>query len=188
VGDRAASRILLAINPLYGIEILIHFPWRGFVMLGAVFLAVTGAETLYADMGHFGRRALRRAWLGLVLPALVLNYFGQEPCCSATRSPRKPLLQALPAWGLYPLVALASIATIIASQAVISGAFSITRQAIQLGYLPRPKSAHTSEDRDRAGLCAADQHRPVDRDRRPHSRLPVVGQSGRRPTASRSAA
>jgi KUP system potassium uptake protein len=139
-------RILLAINPLYGIEILIHFPWRGFVMLGAVFLAVTGAETLYADMGHFGRRALRRAWLMLVLPALVLNYFGQGALLLGNPGAlENPFFKLCPAWGLYPLVALASIATIIASQAVISGAFSITRQAIQLGYLPRLEVRHTSE-------------------------------------------
>jgi KUP system potassium uptake protein len=139
-------RILLAVNPLYGLGVLVDAPWRGFIMLGAVFLAVTGTETLYADMGHFGRRALRRAWLWLVFPALLVNYFGQgallldDPAAIAN-----PFYRLTPGWGLYPLVILASIATIIASQAVISGAFSISRQAIQLGYLPRLEVRHTSE-------------------------------------------
>jgi KUP system potassium uptake protein len=139
-------RILLALNPWHGIDLLLSAPWPGFVMLGAVFLAVTGAETLYADMGHFGRTPLRTAWLYIVLPALLLNYHGQgarlliEPDAL-----QHPFFHLAPSWGLYPLVALASIATIIASQAVISGAFSITRQAIQLGYLPRLQIRHTSE-------------------------------------------
>jgi KUP system potassium uptake protein len=138
--------VLLALNPLYGIRVVADTPWHGFVMLGAVFLAVTGTETLYADMGHFGRRALRRAWLGLVFPALVLNYFGQGALLLGNPAAlESPFYLLSPAWGLYPLVFLASIATIIASQAVISGAFSITRQAIQLGYLPRLEVRHTSE-------------------------------------------
>src|SRR5881227_2425965 len=115
-------------------------------MLGAVFLAVTGAETLYADMGHFGRRALRRAWLGLVFPALLLNYFGQGALLLGNPAAiENPFYRLAPQWGLYALVALAAIASIIASQAVITGAFSITRQAIQLGYLPRFEVRHTSE-------------------------------------------
>ncbi len=139
-------RVLLALNPLYGIAVVANAPWRGFVMLGAVFLAVTGTETLYADMGHFGRRALRRAWAGLVFPALLLNYFGQGALLLGNPAAlENPFYRLAPGWGLYPLVALASIATIIASQAVISGAFSITRQAIQLGYLPRLEVRHTSE-------------------------------------------
>src|SRR5437763_13089737 len=138
--------VLLALNPLYGIELIFNSPLRGFYMLGAVFLAVTGAETLYYDMGHFGRRALRRAWLGLVFPALVLNYFGQGAVLLGNPAAlENPFYKLSPEWGLYPLVVLASIATIIASQAVISGAFSITRQAIQLGYLPRLEVRHTSE-------------------------------------------
>ena len=115
-------------------------------MLGAVFLAVTGAETLYADMGHFGRVPMRTAWLYIVLPALLLNYYGQGALL--LRGPaamENPFYRLVPSWGLYPLVMLASVATIIASQAVISGAFSITRQAIQLGYLPRLRVLHTSE-------------------------------------------
>jgi KUP system potassium uptake protein len=140
-------RIMLALNPLYGVGLLIDAPWRGFFMLGAVFLAVTGAETLYADMGHFGRTALRRAWLWLVFPALVLNYFGQGALLLGNPGAlENPFYRLAPEWALYPLVALASIATIIASQAVISGAFSITRQAIQLGYLPRLEIRHTSEE------------------------------------------
>src|SRR5436305_5126050 len=138
--------ILLAVNPYYGLALLVRHPWQGFLMLGAVFLAVTGTETLYADMGHFGRRALRRAWLGLVFPALLLNYFGQGALLLGNPAAiENPFYRLAPEWALYPLVVLASIATIIASQAVISGAFSITHQAIQLGYLPRLAVRHTSE-------------------------------------------
>src|SRR5262252_5158794 len=138
--------ILRAINPIYGAVLLSDAPWHGFVMLGAVFLAVTGAETLYADMGHFGRRALRSAWLRLVFPALVLNYLGQGAVLLGNPAALEhPFYRLVPEWGLYPLVALATVATIIASQAVISGAFSITRQAVQLGYLPRLEVRHTSE-------------------------------------------
>jgi len=145
-GIAQQPRILLALNPLHGVELLVAAPWRGFIMLGAVFLAVTGAETLYADMGHFGRRALRRAWLCLVFPALVINYFGQGALLLGHPDAlENPFYKLSPEWGLYPLVILASVATIIASQAVISGAFSITRQAIQLGYLPRLEVRHTSE-------------------------------------------
>jgi KUP system potassium uptake protein len=140
-------RILLALDPRYGIAALIHAPWRGFAMLGAVFLAVTGTETLYADMGHFGRHPLRIAWLYLVFPALVLNYFGQGALLLGNADAlENPFYRLVPEWGLYPLVALAALATIIASQAVISGAFSITRQAVQLGYLPRLEIRHTSAE------------------------------------------
>ncbi|HKS88311.1 MAG TPA: KUP/HAK/KT family potassium transporter, partial [Stellaceae bacterium] len=145
-GISAEPRILLAIDPLYGIDVLIAAPWRGFLLLGAVFLAVTGAEALYADMGHFGRGALRRAWLAIVLPALLLNYFGQGALLLHNPAAvENPFYRLAPGWALIPLVILASFATIIASQAVISGAFSITRQAIQLGYLPRLEVRHTSE-------------------------------------------
>jgi KUP system potassium uptake protein len=144
-GIAQQPRILLALNPLYGVEVVANAPVRGFFMLGAVFLAVTGTEALYADMGHFGRDALRRAWLLLVFPALVLNYFGQGALLLGNPGAiENPFYRLAPSWGLYPLVALASLATIIASQAVISGAFSITRQAIQLGYLPRFEVRHTS--------------------------------------------
>jgi KUP system potassium uptake protein len=139
-------RILAALNPIYGIDLILGEPWRGFTMLGAVFLAVTGTETLYADMGHFGRDALRRAWLYLVFPALLLNYLGQGGLLLGSPSAvDNPFYRTVPSWGLYPLVILASTATIIASQAVISGAFSITRQAVQLGYLPRLTIRHTSD-------------------------------------------
>jgi KUP system potassium uptake protein len=142
----AHPRILMALNPWYAVHLLAGAPWQGFVMLGAIFLAVTGAETLYADMGHFGRSPLRRAWLCLVLPALLLNYAGQGALLLGDPAALKnPFYLLVPHWGLYPLVVLASVATIIASQAVITGAFSITRQAIQLGYLPRLQVLHTSE-------------------------------------------
>ncbi len=145
-GIAQQPHVLLALNPLYGVRVVAHAPLRGFFMLGAVFLAVTGTEALYADMGHFGRDALRRAWLALVFPALLLNYFGQGALLLGNPAAlENPFYRLAPEWGLYPLVALASVATIIASQAVISGAFSITRQAIQLGYLPRLEVRHTSE-------------------------------------------
>jgi KUP system potassium uptake protein len=138
--------ILLALDPRHAIDLLMAAPGPGFFMLGAVFLAVTGTETLYADMGHFGRRPLRRTWLFLVFPALVLNYFGQGGLLLANPDAiQNPFYLLSPDWGLYPLVILAAAATIIASQAVISGAFSITRQAVQLGYLPRLEVRHTSE-------------------------------------------
>jgi len=138
-------QILLAVNPYYGMALLVRHPWHGFLMLGAVFLAVTGAEALYADMGHFGRRALRRAWIGLVFPALLLNYFGQGALLLGDPDAiEHPFYRLVPQWGLYPLVVLATLATIIASQAVISGAFSLSRQAVQLGYLPRLEVRHTS--------------------------------------------
>jgi KUP system potassium uptake protein len=139
-------RILLALNPAHGIGFLLADPWRGFILLGAVVLAVTGAEALYADMGHFGVHPIRRAWLYFVFPALLLNYFGQgalllhEPGALAN-----PFYLLAPEWARFPLVILSSAATVIASQAVISGAFSMTRQAVQLGYLPRLEIRHTSE-------------------------------------------
>jgi KUP system potassium uptake protein len=144
--------ILLALNPLYGLSFFVADPPRGFVLLGAVVLAVTGAEALYADMGHFGAPPIRRAWLYFVFPALLLNYFGQgalllgaHGTAAIARVLENPFYRLAPAWALYPLVVLASAATIIASQAVISGAFSMTRQAVQLGYLPRLEIRHTSE-------------------------------------------
>jgi KUP system potassium uptake protein len=139
-------RILQAIDPRHGIAVLLSGSWRGFIMLGAVFLAVTGTEALYADMGHFGRTALRTAWLRLVFPALLLNYFGQGAVLLGNPlALENPFYRLAPEWALLPLVVLAATATIIASQAVISGAFSITRQAVQLGYLPRLEVQHTSE-------------------------------------------
>jgi KUP system potassium uptake protein len=114
-------------------------------VLGSVLLAITGAEALYADMGHFGRRAIRVAWFGLAMPALVLNYFGQGALLIADpKAIENPFFLAFPSWALYPMVALATAATVIASQATISGAYSLTQQAIQLGYLPRMTIRHTS--------------------------------------------
>jgi len=140
-------RILLSLNPIYGIELFIHDPGRGFVLLGAVVLAVTGCEAFYADMGHFGPRPLRVSWFYFVFPALMLNYMGQGALVLANPAAvENPFYLLAPSWALYPLVILASAATIIASQAVISGAFSITRQAAQLGYLPRIEVRHTSEE------------------------------------------
>jgi KUP system potassium uptake protein len=145
-------RILLALNPLYGVNFLASNPWRGFILLGAVVLAVTGAEALYADMGHFGVQPIRRAWFYFVFPSLLLNYFGQGALllratdrATMERVLDNPFFHLAPDWALYPLVVLASVATVIASQAVISGAFSMTRQAVQLGYLPRLEIRHTSE-------------------------------------------
>ncbi len=138
--------ILLAIDPRYAIDLFLHDPWQGFVLLGSVVLAVTGAEALYADMGHFGRGPIRRAWLRFVFPALLLNYFGQGALLLAHPGAiENPFYHLAPGWTVYPLVGLAAIATVIASQAVISGAFSIARQAVQLGYLPRMQVRHTSE-------------------------------------------
>jgi KUP system potassium uptake protein len=138
--------ILWALNPYYGIKLLTDDPWHGFILLGAVVLAVTGAEALYADMGHFGRWPIRTAWLRFVFPALLLNYFGQGALLLATPGAiENPFYRLAPDWALFPMVILASAATIIASQAVISGAFSMTNQAVQLGYLPRLFIRHTSE-------------------------------------------
>ncbi len=138
--------ILLALNPYYGIHLLMRAPLRGFALLGAVVLAVTGAEALYADMGHFGKRPIRQAWLSFVFPALLLNYFGQGGLLLHEHGAlENPFYRLVPDWGLYPMVVLAAAATVIASQAVISGAFSMTRQAVLLGYLPRFEIRHTSE-------------------------------------------
>jgi KUP system potassium uptake protein len=138
--------ILNALDPRYAINLIVADPREAFVLLGSVVLAVTGAEALYADMGHFGPGPIRRGWLRFVFPALLLNYFGQGALLLATPAAiENPFYRLAPDWAVYPLVGLASIATIIASQAVISGAFSLTRQAVQLGYLPRLQVRHTSE-------------------------------------------
>jgi KUP system potassium uptake protein len=140
-----APRILDALNPMHGILLFAREPWTAFVALGSVVLAVTGCEALYADMGHFGARAIRWAWLFLAFPALTLNYFGQGALLLTDPKAAPLLFYALvPTWAHYPMVVLATIATIIASQAVISGVFSITRQAVQLGQLPRMEVRHTS--------------------------------------------
>ena len=138
--------ILGAVNPAHAVGLMESYPLAGFLVLGAVFLVVTGGEALYADMGHFGKRAIRIGWFGLVMPALLLNYFGQAALVLDTpEAIRNPFYLMFPAWALPPMVVLATCATVIAAQAVISGAFSITRQAILLGYIPRLEILHTSE-------------------------------------------
>ena len=137
--------VLAAISPLYGLRFFLENGARGFFVLGSVFLAVTGGEALYTDMGHFGKRPIRLAWFALVLPALLLNYFGQGALIlHSPGAVENPFYQLVPAWGLYPIVVLATMATVIASQALISGAFSLTMQAVQLGYIPRLEIQHTS--------------------------------------------
>ena len=137
--------ILLAINPVYAWNLVGQAPLATYLLLGAVVLALTGAETLYADMGHYGRPAIRRAWFAVVLPGLLLCYFGQGALLIAQpEAIRNPFFLMAPSWALIPLVVLATAATVIASQAVISGAFSVTRQAIQLGFWPRMEILHTS--------------------------------------------
>jgi KUP system potassium uptake protein len=138
--------IMRALNPLYGLNLIVADPASGFILLGSVVLAVTGAEALYADMGHFGRSPIRRAWLRFVFPCLLLNYFGQGALLLANpNAAQNPFYLLAPEWAAFPLVLLASAATVIASQAVISGAFSLSRQGMQLGYLPRMQVRHTSE-------------------------------------------
>ncbi len=138
--------VLAAINPLHAFNFLLGNSVLGFFALGAVVLCITGAEALYADMGHFGAKPIQYAWLGYVLPALLINYFGQGALLLADPSAvENPFYLLAPEWGRYPLVILATLATIIASQAVISGAFSITQQAMQLGYTPRLAIQHTSD-------------------------------------------
>ncbi len=141
----AVPQVLGALDPTYAVRFFVHNPSLAFFSLGAVVLALTGAEALYADMGHFGRKPVQLAWFGFVLPALVLNYFGQGALLlSNPAAVQNPFYLLAPDWALYPMVALSTVATVIASQAVITGAYSITRQAIQLGYAPRMEIQHTS--------------------------------------------
>ncbi|HJV80238.1 potassium transporter Kup [Noviherbaspirillum sp.] len=138
--------ILAALNPLHAFHFLAQNGWLAFVALGAIVLAVTGAEALYADMGHFGKSPIQTAWFAVVFPGLALNYFGQGAILlSNPEAVSNPFYQQLGAWSVYPLVVLSTIATVIASQATISGTFSITQQAIALGFLPRMKVVYTSE-------------------------------------------
>ena len=138
-------RVLGAINPWWAVRFFVEHGPPSYFILGAVVLAITGAEALYADMGHFGRPAIRSAWFSMVLPALVLNYFGQGALLYANpAAARNPFFMAVPGWALYPMIALATAAAVIASQAVISGAFSVARQAMLLGYIPRLTIKHTS--------------------------------------------
>jgi KUP system potassium uptake protein len=139
------TEVLSAINPVHGAAFLANNGVMGFLVLGAVFLVVTGGEALYADMGHFGARPIRLTWFAVVLPALLINYFGQGSLLLSNPSAAdNPFYRMPPSWALYPMLVLATMATIIASQAVISGAFSLTRQAIMLGYWPRVQIRHTS--------------------------------------------
>jgi KUP system potassium uptake protein len=146
INAAAAPEVVIAFNPWFALNFFLINEWHGFIVLGAVFLVMTGGEALYADMGHFGKTPIRLAWFALVLPAILLNYLGQgalllrDPAATAN-----PFYLLVPDWGLYPLVALSTVATVIASQAVISGVFSLTRQAMQLGYCPRLYTIHTSE-------------------------------------------
>jgi KUP system potassium uptake protein len=140
-----APGVLMALNPAHAVTIFIASPLTGFLVLGAVALAITGGEALYADMGHFGRFPIRLTWFALVLPALVLNYFGQGALILGDRTAiANPFFRMIPGWGLYPLVLLSTAATVIASQAVISGSFSLSRQAIQLGLMPQLDIFQTS--------------------------------------------
>ena len=138
--------VLVAVHPAYAASFFSHHGWYGFLVLGSVVLVITGGEALYADMGHFGRSPIRLAWFALVMPALLLNYFGQAACI--IRHPEaaaNPFYAAVPPVLLYPMVGLSTAATIIASQALISGAYSLTRQAVQLGFCPRVTIVHTSD-------------------------------------------
>ena len=137
--------VMAALSPHYALLFMVQHPGVAFVALGFVVLCVTGAEALYADLGHFGKRPIRAAWFTLVMPALLLNYFGQGAMLLAhPENAINPFYKMVPDWALYPLIALATCAAVIASQALISAAFSVTKQAIQLGYLPRLRILHTS--------------------------------------------
>jgi KUP system potassium uptake protein len=143
-----APAILAALEPWRAVEFVAEAGWRvGFAMLGAAFLAVTGGEAMYADLGHFGARPIRLAWFGLVLPALAVNYLGQGAVLLAEPDAiENPFFRLAPDWAHYPLIGLATVATVIASQAIISGAFSLTQQAMQLGFLPYLRVVHTAPD------------------------------------------
>jgi KUP system potassium uptake protein len=137
--------VLAAVNPVWGFQFLMNNGYLGFIILGTVFLVVTGGEALYADMGHFGRKPIRLAWFFVAFPGLILNYFGQGALLlNDAEAITNPFYMMAPKWGLLPLVILSTFATVIASQALISGIFSITRQAIQLGFWPRLQIVHTS--------------------------------------------
>ena len=164
--------VLRALSPTYAVEFFVDHGGTAFLALGSVVLAVTGAEALYADMGHFGRPPIRRAWFLLVFPALTLNYLGQGALIVEDPATiESPFFLLFPDWSRIPMVVLATFATVIASQAVISGAFSVTRQAVALGFLPRLMIRHTSQPRDRAGLRARGQLGDLRRRRRARRRL-----------------
>ncbi len=149
-----APEVLGAIDPRHAFRFFVEHGWHGFAVLGAVVLVVTGAEALYADMGHFGRFPIRLAWFGLVLPALLINYFGQGALLLVRgEAATQPFFMMAPSWALLPLVVLSTVAAIIASQALISGAFSLTRQAIQLGYAPASTSSTPRRWRWGRSMC-----------------------------------
>jgi len=138
--------VLQAVNPLYALQFFSENGYKGYLILGTIFLTVTGGEALYADMGHFGKLPIRIGWFSLVLPCLLLNYFGQGALIlQDPTAVENPFYRLVPSWALYPMVGLATMATVIASQALISGVFSLTKQAIQLGYFPRMRVIHTSD-------------------------------------------
>jgi KUP system potassium uptake protein len=142
----ASPHVLLALNPYHAVTFFLRNGGKGFLVLGSVFLVVTGGEALYADMGHFGRGPIRASWYSVVFPALLLNYFGQGSLLlSNPAAATNPFYSLVPTWALYPVVAIATCATVVASQALISGAFSLTQQAVQLGFFPRVTIVHTSE-------------------------------------------
>ena len=142
-----APRVLAAVNPVHAVDFFVDGGWEAYLVLGSVFLVVTGGEALYADMGHFGRRPIRLGWFVLVLPALLITYYGQGALIlNDPAAVENPFFEMAPDWFVLPLTALATLATVIASQALISGAYSLTMQAIQLDYTPRMKINHTSED------------------------------------------
>ncbi len=149
LGIRAIAtnpEVYKALYPGYAVQFFVHNKGHGFLILGSVVLCITGGEALYADMGHFGRRPIRMTWFALVFPALLLNYFGQGALLlSNPASAKNPFYALVPGWALYPVIAIATMATVIASQALISGAFSLTQQAVQLGYFPRVTIVHTSK-------------------------------------------
>jgi KUP system potassium uptake protein len=137
--------ILAALSPHYAVRFIWNSPGISFIILGSVVLCVTGAEALYADLGHFGKKPIRLAWFSVAMPALTLNYFGQGALLLANpEAVKNPFFMMAPSWALLPLVIMATMATVIASQALITGAFSVTRQVIQLGYFPRFEVRHTS--------------------------------------------
>ena len=143
----AAPEVLKAFNPWWAVRFFLEHGWHGVFILGAVVLAVTGGEALYADMGHFGAPPIRHAWYFFVLPCLMLNYLGQGALVlQRPDAVANPFFEAVPDWGLYPMIILATMAAVIASQSVITGAFSVARQAMQLGYIPRMRILHTSHD------------------------------------------
>ncbi|HVY49703.1 MAG TPA: KUP/HAK/KT family potassium transporter [Minicystis sp.] len=142
-----APQVLWALDPRNAVWFFMHQKFHGFLVLGSVVLCITGGEALYADMGHFGRTPIRQTWFALVFPALVLNYFGQGALLlRQPEAAQNPFYALVPSWGLYPVVAIATAATVVASQALISGAYSLTQQAMQLGYFPRVTIVHTSKD------------------------------------------